>query len=250
MRREHIKVGMEVYFGSPNGQQTLGRVEKVNPKKAKVVTLEGRGYKDKTGVVWNVPFSLMKPADKNWVAPELPMSITDIVIDMAGIERHKQEKDKDREAREDVYFLGKCKVNGKELPFQLHLIRGHGWGNNKDWSGSFELGHNEKNKYETHRRCKKCNGEDADEIGSGTGLLPLRLWSAIVPIMDDEGYKMHTSDSKRPWFVFQHEVPLLSESEPTHRRGGRFFGYTEWRQQIDCPLCGRHVQVEREAAGI
>lgn len=62
MIREQLKVGMKVLFGRPNGEKTLGEVIAVNPKKAKVKTLEGRGVRDQIGAIWHVPFSLMCPA--------------------------------------------------------------------------------------------------------------------------------------------------------------------------------------------
>lgn len=64
MLREHCKVGMKVMFGRPNGEKTLGEVVKVNPSKAKVKTLEGRGAGrgSDVGTVWTVPYSLMTPA--------------------------------------------------------------------------------------------------------------------------------------------------------------------------------------------
>ena len=59
------KVGMKVVFGRGNGEQTLGEIVKVNPTKAKVKTLEGRGAGrgSNVGAVWSVPYSMMKPAD-------------------------------------------------------------------------------------------------------------------------------------------------------------------------------------------
>jgi hypothetical protein len=65
MLREHCKVGMKVIFGRGNGEQTLGEVVKANPSKCKVKTLEerGNGRGSMVGTVWNVPYSLMKPAD-------------------------------------------------------------------------------------------------------------------------------------------------------------------------------------------
>ena len=38
-----FKVGDKVMFGRPNGEQTLGRIEKVNQKTYKIKTLESRG---------------------------------------------------------------------------------------------------------------------------------------------------------------------------------------------------------------
>jgi hypothetical protein len=55
---------MKVRFGRRRGEQTLGKIIKLNPKAAKVETLEERGYSNRPiGQVWTVPYSLMKPAD-------------------------------------------------------------------------------------------------------------------------------------------------------------------------------------------
>lgn len=75
MLREDCKVGQQVYFGRPNGEQTLGRVVKMNPAKAKVETLEqrGDGRGSTPGAVWHVPYSLMRPAgDASPETPTLP----------------------------------------------------------------------------------------------------------------------------------------------------------------------------------
>jgi hypothetical protein len=63
--RQQFKVGMKVYFGRKRGEQTLGEIVKMNPRKAKVKQLEDRGaIRDyPIGTVWTVPFTLMKPAD-------------------------------------------------------------------------------------------------------------------------------------------------------------------------------------------
>jgi hypothetical protein len=63
MLREQARRGLKVVFGRPNGEQTLGVIEKVNPSKAKVRTLEARGSREAVGVIWHVPYSLMKVAE-------------------------------------------------------------------------------------------------------------------------------------------------------------------------------------------
>ena len=65
MIREQCHVGMKVVFGRPNGEKTVGEVVKVHPTKCKVKTLEerGGGRGSKAGAVWNIPYSLMAPAD-------------------------------------------------------------------------------------------------------------------------------------------------------------------------------------------
>lgn len=63
--RQDFKRGQKVYFGRGRGEQTLGVIEKLNPTKAKVRTLESRGVSRERGpgVIWTVPYSLMRPAD-------------------------------------------------------------------------------------------------------------------------------------------------------------------------------------------
>lgn len=65
MLREQCKIGMKVIFGRPNGEKTIGEVVKIGPKKAKVKTLEARGYffRKNSGVKWSVPFGLMEHLD-------------------------------------------------------------------------------------------------------------------------------------------------------------------------------------------
>lgn len=65
--RQDFKLGMKVIFGRGNGEQTLGKIKKLNPTKAKVETLEERGNGRGSGVgaVWTVPYSLMRPADQD-----------------------------------------------------------------------------------------------------------------------------------------------------------------------------------------
>ena len=63
--KDDFKVGQNVYFGRRHGEQTLGVIEKKNPTKAKVRTLEVRGQSRErdAGVIWTVSYSLMRPAD-------------------------------------------------------------------------------------------------------------------------------------------------------------------------------------------
>lgn len=60
--REKLVVGMEVYFGRENGEKTLGKIVKLNAVKAKVETLETRGYGigSRKGTVWSIPYSMME----------------------------------------------------------------------------------------------------------------------------------------------------------------------------------------------
>jgi len=63
LTRESFRNGMKVRFGRVSGEKTLGRITKMNPKSAKVETLEERGSNRSVGQVWSVPYSLMTPAE-------------------------------------------------------------------------------------------------------------------------------------------------------------------------------------------
>lgn len=67
MLRENCRVGMKVYFGRRTGEKTLGEVIKMNPKAAKVKTLEdrGNGRGSSPGTVWGVPYGMMTQVDNS-----------------------------------------------------------------------------------------------------------------------------------------------------------------------------------------
>ena len=67
-----FKVGDQVLFGRPNGEQTCGEIVKVNRKTYKVKTLEGRARYDKAGRIWNVSKSLVRPVDAKKPAASAP----------------------------------------------------------------------------------------------------------------------------------------------------------------------------------
>ena len=83
MKQSEGKVGMKVYFGRGNGEQTLGEIVKVNPKKFKVKQLETRGTRKShaIGTVWTVPPSLCTPADTEATTT----SFTPLVIDVTDV---------------------------------------------------------------------------------------------------------------------------------------------------------------------
>jgi hypothetical protein len=64
MQRSDLSVGDKVIFGSRRGEETLGEIVKLNPRRAKVRTLEDRGRvrHSTTGAVWTVPYSLISKA--------------------------------------------------------------------------------------------------------------------------------------------------------------------------------------------
>ena len=93
------KIGMKVMFGRRNGQQTLGEIVKVNPKKLKVKQLESRGvYKNHPiGAIWGVPKSLCTPVSDSLVGergvgktftpkPVSKRSDAEIIQELQGIE--------------------------------------------------------------------------------------------------------------------------------------------------------------------
>lgn len=61
------KIGDKVVFGRPNGEQTLGTVEKVNRTTLIIAQDEERGQTRirQAGAKWKVPFSMVKPAGPN-----------------------------------------------------------------------------------------------------------------------------------------------------------------------------------------
>ena len=75
MLRQECTIGMNVLFGRPNGEKTLGVIVKLNDKKAKVKTLEGRGVRNQAGVVWAVPYSLIYPSDGTQPAAAAPAAV-------------------------------------------------------------------------------------------------------------------------------------------------------------------------------
>lgn len=75
-----LNVGDLVLFGRPNGEQTRGKIVKVNTKTYKVMTLEGRGRRDQAGQIWNVGKALCRP-----VGPEkVPAVVTVTTVPTAA----------------------------------------------------------------------------------------------------------------------------------------------------------------------
>lgn len=75
MFREQCRIGMVIEFGRQNGEMTKGTIIKLNPKMAKVQTLESRGSGrgGHAGAVWNVAYGLMRPATDSSVSlPPIP----------------------------------------------------------------------------------------------------------------------------------------------------------------------------------
>lgn len=61
MNRQHAQVGMLVVFGRA-GEQTRGKIVKLNSTRAKVESLEQRGGHP-SGTLFNVPYFLMSSAE-------------------------------------------------------------------------------------------------------------------------------------------------------------------------------------------
>lgn len=70
-----MKIGDRVYFGRPNGEQTLGEVVKINGKSIKIRQLEERGQlrTRSVGTIWRVAASLVRPADGAAVVVSAPV---------------------------------------------------------------------------------------------------------------------------------------------------------------------------------
>ena len=62
MERVQAHIGMLVVFGMPGEEQTSAKIVVVNPARAKVEVLEARAGRP-AGTRFNVPYSLMRPAD-------------------------------------------------------------------------------------------------------------------------------------------------------------------------------------------
>jgi hypothetical protein len=78
MNANDYKAGDKVYFGRGRGEKTLGEIVKVNPKRARVKTLEARGTNRdySIGSVWNVPYSLLSPATAGKPSKRRPVKST------------------------------------------------------------------------------------------------------------------------------------------------------------------------------
>jgi hypothetical protein len=74
MLREQCQIGMVIEFGRDNGQWTKGEIIKINPKMAKVRTMEGRGTGrgNHVGAIWSVSYSLMRPTNSSDALPLMP----------------------------------------------------------------------------------------------------------------------------------------------------------------------------------
>jgi hypothetical protein len=62
MNISEARVGMKVFFGRINGEQTLGEIVKVNAKCAKIRQLEQRGV-NAAGTIWRVPYYFVSSAE-------------------------------------------------------------------------------------------------------------------------------------------------------------------------------------------
>lgn len=62
MNKQQAHVGMLVVFGRAEDEQTRGKIIKLNPIRAKVVSLETRAGHP-SGTLFNVPYFLMRSAE-------------------------------------------------------------------------------------------------------------------------------------------------------------------------------------------
>jgi hypothetical protein len=63
--RQDFKLHQKVYFGRERGEQTLGKIIKLNPTRAKIEILErrGNGRGSAPGSKWVVHYDALRPAD-------------------------------------------------------------------------------------------------------------------------------------------------------------------------------------------
>lgn len=61
----NLKVGMKVWFGRENGEQTLGTIEKINRETVKVRQEEARGTMRAypVGTIWKVAMKFCRPVE-------------------------------------------------------------------------------------------------------------------------------------------------------------------------------------------
>ena len=83
-----FNIGDEVIFGRPNGEQTRGRVVRVNRRSISVAQTETRGQSRirKAGVKWRVGKSLVRHADGAAPAPKVKRQDALIIQDLIRIE--------------------------------------------------------------------------------------------------------------------------------------------------------------------
>ena len=81
MLREQCKVGMHVVFGRLSGEKTKAVVLKLNPRRAKLRTLEPRAGKPE-GVMWNVPYSLFDApgVERQPEPPAYPLGLSIVAV--------------------------------------------------------------------------------------------------------------------------------------------------------------------------
>lgn len=82
-----FKVGDKVYFGRPEGEQTLGEVVKVNQASVKIRQLEVRGVQRvrQAGALWKVHPSFVRHADPSKVPAPAPKRPEDAIMkEVAG----------------------------------------------------------------------------------------------------------------------------------------------------------------------
>ena len=70
-----LNVGDLVLFDRPNGEQTHGKIVKVNTGTYEVMTLEGCDQRDQGGQIWNVGKELCRPVGGKAPAVTPPKSV-------------------------------------------------------------------------------------------------------------------------------------------------------------------------------
>jgi hypothetical protein len=79
MEKSELRVGMEVMFGRPGdrAEKTRGKIVKLNPKRAKIQSLENRG-KHGQSATWVVPYALIYPVGGECPKPKPDISVEPI----------------------------------------------------------------------------------------------------------------------------------------------------------------------------
>jgi len=73
-------IGDRVIFGRPSGEQTIGRVTKVNPKTVKVAIETARGSRSVQGAVWKVHKTCARLVDESGIeAPPRRKTVVEVM---------------------------------------------------------------------------------------------------------------------------------------------------------------------------
>lgn len=236
MQPNQLSLGQKVYFGRPSGEKTLGEIVKLNPTRAKVKTLTGRGSHRQSGTVWSVPYSLLSPAEPAQ-SPQPGLAVTDLVLTMASkVEDGKRWHGDDKYAeRRDHYFAGTVAVNGRAIPIKVHLMTCDGSirGTEGQWHVSAELNGHLERYTPAGKSLVKCCNLCCDWDGGPTGETAIAVAPVVFPWLKRQGYVLSETSTPGGWWSFECYGAVVGKE--THERRGRRH---VWRCQIDCPVHG------------